>query len=536
MDSEQLGTDPQLAAAAATVVPAKGSLKKQVAKNTLSAWGYKIIKAGLTFFINPLLILEFGREGYGLIILFTTLISFADLADFGVRPSLGRFVSEARAKSDTKAFNSYINSALLVYGGLWVVLSGLLLLGSGWFVRQFATEVQLQTEAALLFRYYGVFTLFIAFFRPVFSAIISGFGRFDVRNGIETVYTLLSGVGVLVVLYLFDLGLAGWVGINMVALMLNAAMLYRSAKKLAPYMAFGREYVSKAALKDLYGLGGLVFLSQWARRIKYDADPFIITRFMGPGAISTYKPGNSLMTNIKPLLDSFAGQLYPTTTDMHTRGDMSNLRKLFFTSSRYTIMLSIPMLVLFLAFGLDVMRIWMGGVLLPAEVRTAGFVLMGWAVIEFASSLEGAATPILFGMKKVRLLTFSYLVVAGLGLLTSIILIKTTSLGVLALLIGPAVLEFIIRPWYLWYAGRNVGAGFLEIVKEIYLPAGLLTLLAGGLAVAVRSAVVPSGLFLLLLDFALVGLGYLALAYAIGLRQPERAFIKDFVAKKLRQK
>jgi len=514
----------------------KGSLKKQVAKNTLSAWGYKIMKAGLTFFINPLLILEFGREGYGLIILFTTLISFADLADFGVRPSLGRFVAEAKAKGDAKAFNSYINSALVVYGGLWVLLSVLLLLCSGWFVRQFATDLHLQSEAELLFRYYGVFTLFIAFFRPVFSAIISGFGRFDIRNGIETVYTLLSGVGVLVVLYLFDLGLLGWVVINMVALTLNATMLYRSAKKLAPYLAFGKAYISKEALKDLYGLGGLVFLSQWARRIKYDADPFIITRFIGPAAISTYKPGNSLMTNIKPLLDSFAGQLYPTTTDMHTRGDMSNLRKLFFTSSRYTIMLSIPMLVLFLAFGPDVMRIWMGGVLLPEEVRTAGFVLMGWAVIEFASSLEGAATPILFGMKKVRLLTFSYLVVAGLGLLTSIVLIKTTTLGVLALLIGPAVLEFIIRPWYLWYAGRNVGAGLLEIFKEIYLPGAILTLFAAALSLGVRLIIIPSNLFLLLLDFSLVGAGYLALAYLIGLGKTERAFIHGFVAKKLKRK
>ncbi len=502
---------------------------KQIFRNTISAWGYKILKAVLTFFLNPLLILEFGKEGYGLIVLFSTLIAFSDLADLGIRPALGRQLSEAASRKEYGIFNGLVNSALAVYATLWVLLSGILVLGTGWLVSIFTDDGKLAADAESLFRYYGVFTLAVAFSRPAFSAVVAGMNRFDMRNYVEMIYTIISQVGVLAVLWLTDAGLWGWVLVNGVAQLVNVTMLARSANKVAPWLEISFKHTSMQVVKGLYGFGSMLFLQQWARRIKYDADPFVISYYLNPGALATYKPANSLMANIRPLLTSFAGQLYPVATGMHAKGEKAGMQRLFLSSTRYTLLLSIPMLVFFTVFGHEVMAAWLGRVLSPEDVETAGWVLIGWAVIEFAVSLEGASWSILFGMKKIRFPVFADLVVATLSVTCGILIVTQTDLGVKGLVLAPACLELVVRPMYQFYAARNLSLPMGQVLRESWLrPFGLLAIL-GGFTFGLEKLLPATDVWLLLVDLALVGTVFLILLWSIGLSGEERGMIRNKV-------
>ena len=506
-------------------------MRRQLILNTASSWGYRLLKVALAIFTGPVLIRELGKAGYGVLILFTALLSFTELADLGLRPALGRELAEARGRGDTVRFNTLFSTALLVYAGLFVAFAFLLLVFGGWFISAYAPAQMDVGALRILFIPYGIFSLMLAFARPAFSAVLASANRFDLRNGIETIYTLVAGVGILLALGVWHTGLSGWVAVQVVALLGNMAMLVAAARRAAPGLAFRPGRASRAETAQLYGLGSALFLGQWAKKIKFDADPFVISSFLSAGVLAAYKPPASLMANVRPLLAAFAGQLYPLTTGMAARGEQAQVRRLFLAASRYTVLMAVPVLVGMAIYGEDIMQLWLGRVLGPADTHLAGQVLAGWGAIEFCVALEGASWAVLLGQKKVRFVTVVDICAALANILASILLIRYTNLGVMGVVWPTIVLEGLVRPLYAWRAGASCGATLPEIVRHIWAPSIWIALLLASAAFCLRSVLSSTG-WLLGAHVALLGAAYLLLGYGIGLEPAERKIIGGWISKK----
>lgn len=511
------------------------SVKRQIARNTLTGWGYKALKIGLSIFTNPLLIAGLGKEGYALITLLATLIGFSELTDLGVRPALGRELAEARSHGRQHEVNALTSSALAVYACLFALLAAGLLVATPVLARLMAgADAPLTEEAVWLIRTYGVFALAVAFARPVYSAVLAAANRFDLRNQAESLFTLVQGFGVIGVLAFTDWGLLGWVAVSAAAQAFNLGQIIYYAHKAEPGLRLRPSLVQKSEIKRLYSLGSLLFISQWAKKIKFDADPLVIARFLNPAQVALYKPANSLMANIRPLLTTFAGQLYPVTTKLFAEGDTARVQTLFLAASRYTLLMAIPVAVFFGFYGEEVMRLWLGSVLSPEDIRTAGHVLSGWALIELGVAFEGSAWSVLFGMRRVRFVIWGEVVAALVNVAASIWLVQVTDWGVMAVVIPSVVLEALFRPFYALYAARAAGISPLRLFAEVYARPLQIGILLSLVAIWAYYWAPPVGWLPLTLHGGLIGILFLLLAYLLGLKKTEKDSVTRLVRKLLR--
>jgi O-antigen/teichoic acid export membrane protein len=450
---------------------------KQVGKNVLSGWLFRVVKLVIALVTSPLLIARFGKEGYGLLILLTTLIGFSELTDLGLRPALGRELAQARAEGNTTLFNRLCSTALLLYAGLFFILATAALLTTDLILENVgATQKE---QARVLFYSYGVLGLGIAFARPVFSAVLAATNRFDIRNRIDTYNTLTAGIGIIAVLTFTKFGIMVWAAINGLALIQSMVLLVRASYREQPSLSLSYKLASLKLLPGLYKLGGQLTLSQWARKLKFDADPFLINAFLTPAALVIYKPGNSLMANLRPLLSTFAGQLYPLTTALAAQKEDEQLSRVFFAASRYTLLMAVFPLVVAVVYANPLMTLWLGKVLAPADVAQAAYILIFWAGIEACVALEGTSWSILFAKRKIGFVAVADFVAAAINISASFLLLKYfPALGVSAVMWPSLILEGILRPLIALRAARTVGGTFLEIFRQCWsAPLGVALLL-----------------------------------------------------------
>ena len=512
------------------------SVKRQIARNTLTGWGYKALKIGLALFTNPLLIAGLGKTGYAQITLLATLVGFSELTDLGVRPALGRELAEARAKGRTAEVNALVSSALAVYALLFLVLAGALIIATPALARlMVGGNATLTEEAIWLIRTYGVFALGVAFARPAYSAVLAAANRFDLRNQAESLFTLVQGIGVIGVLLFTNWGLLGWVAVSASAQAVNLAQIIWYAHRAEPGLRLRPTSVEVSQIKRLYAFGSLLFVSQWAKKLKFDADPLVIARFLGPAQVALYKPASSLMANIRPLLTTFAGQLYPVTTQLFADNETVRIQVLFLAASRYTLLMAMPVVIFFGFYGEEVMGLWLGKVLSPEDVHVAGLVLSGWALIELGVALEGSAWSVLFGLRRVRFVIWGEVLAALANLAASIWLVQATDWGVLAVVIPSVVIEVLFRPFYALYAARAAGLSPGKAMAGVYArPLAVGTLLSI-VAIGLKMILPSQGWFWLSLNGLVVATSFIGLSLLIGITPSEKATITAQVRRRLRK-
>jgi O-antigen/teichoic acid export membrane protein len=81
----------------------------------IAATAAGVLSAAIT---TPVLLTTMGASQYGVWVMLTSIAGYAQLADFGLGFSVGRFVGEYRVQRDVAALRSYFGSAGLIYGGV----------------------------------------------------------------------------------------------------------------------------------------------------------------------------------------------------------------------------------------------------------------------------------------------------------------------------------------------------------------------------------------------------------------------------------
>ena len=166
----------------------------QIFKNTMTGWVAKVIQIVIALFMVPFLLNVIGKEGYGLIGLFSVFISLSMVADLGLRSALGRELSEKVALGDQQGFRELSITAAMLYMVISCLLVVLIWILSPWMVILFKVSEGLRKEAVFLFRVYGCSMTIISFVTPIFNSGLTSFMRFDVDNLIQTTILILANL------------------------------------------------------------------------------------------------------------------------------------------------------------------------------------------------------------------------------------------------------------------------------------------------------------------------------------------------------
>lgn len=496
--------------------------------NAVTKWGAMFINALVGLLLVSFLLQQLGKEGYGLIAIVGVIVSMSAIADFGLRGAMSRHLAEQVAVKNTRRFNELASTGLLVYLSMGSLMASLGFIFAPLLTEPFKIPEFLQTQAVFLIRWYGSASILLSFILPTYVATITSNNRFDLQNYIDTSIGVLRGVLIFVVLGLTSAGLYGWAGVTLASRVLQLLLTRYFARQVRPDLEIKFRNARRNSLTVLLSLGGMLFLLHMTVLLGEQADPIILTTILGPAAVALYKPALVLVMAALPLVNAMVHQLHPLATGYYTTGQAKELQSVLIRGTRYTLLMAIPVCVILGILAQPIAKIWLFSSL-GDDFQVTARVIAGWALIHFFMYASGAQWPVLVGMNRLSFLVWTQLPLGIVNIISSIIIVRYTSLGVPGVIIPTIVIGMIRRPVIVVYTARVVGLRAIEYFLKSYLRPILVLLILAAITIGLRFAININSLAVLVACVVFIGICWLPLCWWLGFDDNDRLSFKSLL-------
>jgi O-antigen/teichoic acid export membrane protein len=496
-------------------------ISSRVLLNASTQWLATAVHAVVGLFLVPFLLVQLGREGYGLIGLMGVIASFNMVADLGFGGALSRQLAEQLAKQDKQRFNELVSTAMAYYILVGLFVAALCFTLAPWLASVFNVSDALLPQAIFLIRWYSSISILASLVSAVFYGVITSNNRFDLKNGISTGAGLVQALGLFLVLSLTDSGLVGWAIMLLTVQMGKLPILWWTARKLYPDFQPSPRRLRMNAFRELFSVGGYLFLLRLTSMFSVKADPLVLTIFLGPAAVALYTPARSLVNQIRPLVTTLSEQLHPIATHLHTKGKKDDLHAVLIRGTRYTYLMGVGACVLLAFFAEPIINIWLGRAL-GNEYLIVAQVLVLLAIVDISTYTAGSQWPVLLGMNRLRFLVLSQTIPAILNVGLSIWLVGYTSLGVIGVVVPTAVLGLIRRPILIVYTARVCNLSVRTYLGKAYLRPSIVLVGLSLVALALLQFIRPDSILELVLCVIGLGIAWAVMVWFIGLENEDR--------------
>lgn len=441
---------------------------KQTFKNMVSGWSAVLARGIVGLFLVPFLLVNFGKDGYGILGLLGVLLGLTTIADIGLRNALGRELSEKHSNKDRRGYSELISTAMLLYISISIVLSIIVYYLSPWFIKQVSIPLQYSNISLRLLRVYGPISIVLSFITPVFTAALSSHHRFDIVNNINIISGIILGILLYIVVKYIYAGLWSWVVLQIFIQIIIILLQYYYYKRVCKQYNIGYKYINFKMLKPLFALGRKLYVIQLSSIISQKSDPIVLSHFLGPSSVALYTPGDKITKMARPMVLTLVSQLFPLTTQRYINEEIDGMKKLLVLGTKYTILLGLPVSLFTFIYAIPFCRLWLQDSI-GSDYKIVAYVMMGWSFADFLTYCGGSQWPVLLGMKKLKFLTNMNIAFAILNIIISIIFVKYTTIGVPGVILATVIIELIRRPIVTTHTAHSCRMKVTEYFRESYL-------------------------------------------------------------------
>src|SRR5437660_11020704 len=95
--------------------------KTQILKNVGSSWSALATNVAVGIFLSPYILHRLGDSAFGIWVLIFSVTGYYGLFDLGIRSSVVRYVSKAKATNDPDYASRVVSTSLLAYSCVGIV-------------------------------------------------------------------------------------------------------------------------------------------------------------------------------------------------------------------------------------------------------------------------------------------------------------------------------------------------------------------------------------------------------------------------------
>jgi O-antigen/teichoic acid export membrane protein len=452
-----------------------------VARNAFAGYLAWIANLGMGLVVTPILLHHLGVEGFGVWTLSVTIAGYVGMVELGLGVATVRRIAAALAVGDTLGASVVAASARALYALLGLLgmalLAGLVMVPSliGGNGRAHAGQIRL----AVLILGLG-YLLSLA--TSIYPTIAVAAGRTDVGIAVGVTSRVVMGVAQIVVVLTTA---------NVVALAVVTAaggvfgtlairhVTRRLLREIEVRLALARRATAIQLLASGWRNAAIVL----AAAVALQSDVIVVGAIIGTAAVTTYGIAVRAATVAIDLATRPSDVLVPTFAHAEALDDRKRITNALAESILLARAILVGSLIVFVAFGHSLLKLWVGKV--PGNASTVLMILVLGAVV---SAPGHSCFLLLSGIGRLNyLLAGSSLAAVGnLGL--SILL--TWRLGVIGPALGSlaawAVWDLILLPRYV--------SRFLNVRWHLIAAAGLRVLVAPALAASVTAWLLRYGL------------------------------------------
>jgi O-antigen/teichoic acid export membrane protein len=405
------------------------SSSSQIIKNVLMNWAAFAATILTGFFMSPFLIRHLGDSVYGVWILVGSLVGYLGLLDFGITPSTVKYVAEHRARGDQEGINRVVSVGFAVFASIGLAVFVVSCVMAFSFNAVFRSPLSNTTAAAVVML--AGLNLAISFPASVFLGLLRGYQRYDIDAATTTLMIIARtaaiialvgrGYGILalsVVAFSFDL--------------LRFAYVLWWAYRLNPGICIARRYLDRNEMQRMFSYSAFYFLIIVGRRLLFFTDEIVVGLFISTAAVTAYFIANRLVSYLRQLIVEMLGVLTPTTSDLDARNDKEGIKRLLIISTKYMLLIALPVGEVFFLMGDNFIGLWMG-----QAYSGSARILAILTVATLTHLMEMPAHTILLGLGKHKVVAKFFLAQAAVNLALSVLLVR--SLGTIGVALGTAI-------------------------------------------------------------------------------------------------
>lgn len=447
------------------------SLAKKLFRGSVAQTLMTLVNIGVGLFMLPFMISHLGESLYGIWILIGGFTASLYLFDFGFATAVTRFMSRLINQGDEAGANRVINSALVIYTGLaLLVLSTTLLIV---WISPIWVENPANVEMVQLLIFLSGLSLAIAFPFKAFAGIATAYVRYDLMAWTRIVIKLVA-TGFTIAALLSGYKLIAVALIHFCGSLASDLAVVAIARYLFKPLRLKRSFVDKSTIQSLSGYSSWAFLIDVTRLLKSKADVFIIAGLIGTGPLTIYYVATRLVEYSQEFLSKATGMTTPVFAGYQAREDHEGLRSKTILFVRINLLLGAFAAFGLVLLGLPLIRLWMGA---DFEYQQAYEVLSIMIVGRIVAFTFAPLSNVLMAIAKPRLLAYLSMVEAAISLVLIYLALAVFEAGITgaaaAMVLPFFVTRTIVQPLIIQ---RQIGLSMLRLYRSMLKPILLLCL------------------------------------------------------------
>jgi O-antigen/teichoic acid export membrane protein len=401
----------------------------RIVKNVSSSWIALGTNVLVGFFLWPFILHNLGDAAAGIWVLIFSITGYYGLFDLGIRSSVVRYVSQAKATDDVEQASKVINTSLFSYTCVGA-FGFLITIVVSVYVDRFRIPPEFHTTARWLLLMVGS-AVSLGFPLGVSGGVLEGLQRFDIQNLTSIATTLIRAILIILALR-HGYGLLTVAFITVILPVLFSILRSLIAWRILP-IRLGWAYVDRQTFRKIANYGGTSFIMLVSRRLRFRSDEIVLGAMMSPVAIAYFNIGSRIVDYAGEVVESFAQVFMPMASHSDATGDMDRLRKIFVAGNRFCAFIIFPICAFLVILGKSVIRVWVGEKYVAQSYPVLLLLLLP-STLMLSQSTSGR---VLFGMAKHKTLAIVTLIEGVVNVLLSIALVRP--FGIVGDALGTAI-------------------------------------------------------------------------------------------------
>ncbi|HFI8096153.1 TPA: O69 family O-antigen flippase [Escherichia coli] len=380
-------------------------------------------------YLTPFLIKYLGLEVYGILPLALFLTFYIGVITQALTASVNRFFIANLQTNNIKEANVVFNTAFCIIVTYSVLQFALLYYPIQNIDQYFSIPTHSRDDARRLFE--SVLLSFsLALLTSIFSVSLFALNRLDLIQCVQLIKIIIKFITIILFFEHHCIGIQ-FVGIAMILSELIALILTICLwRKLTPEINLKLFYFSKKKVGELSKFAMWLIIDQVGYVLFIKMDLLLVNKFFGAKESGRY----SIATQFSDLLRSFAGLmagvLAPVIMILHAKNE---LERIVTVTKTFVMILSLTIAIpisIICVFSQELIHFWLGQ---DINIQT-----LIW-IVTFPLIINLGVLPLFsinVAFKKVKLPSILNIVLALVGVFVSIILIRNTELGLLAVAAG----------------------------------------------------------------------------------------------------
>lgn len=476
------------------------------------------------FIVSPILVKSFGNTLYGIWVLLISLTSQFGLFDFGIQSAVLQFTARYLAEANFERMNRLINTSLMIFSIAGFLTLAATAIISMYFGGIFHVPSQFEHDSIIALWIVGL-GIAVSFPLTVFNGVLAGMQRYDLINIVGIISVVARSAATVILLH-YECGLIAIALTHVIATIGGRLFIVFLALRECPETRLSIGYLRRDSAKEIFGYASSSFIINVSSMLFLYVDSLVIGIGLSPEDVTVFSIACSIVIYLRQLASSITWVLNPAVAALHSQHDAIGIKRILTIGTRNSLIVSIPLLILFLIRGPEFIGLWMGN-----EYRdTAGFVLQILLIGQFFAIPQFVSDSILFGIAKHRYNAVLHFYEGISNIILSVLLLKY--FGVYGVAIGATVPIFIFRGILLpHYMLKVVGMGATEYLRDAYFPI-IVSLLIFSVVMLCSALYMPAAsMKAYFINVSILFIGYIVLIWFKGMDEESRSFVSSSITR-----